>query len=76
MFNSKKISRHIKYKRININGKRMYEHRYIMECHIGRKLRTNEHVHHINHDTHDNRIENLQVIDKREHAKLHAFEGF
>lgn len=50
----------------------VYEHRYVMECFLGRNLETNEHVHHINENKADNRIENLQVLSPAEHAKLHA----
>ena len=65
-----------KYKRITINNKRILEHRYIMEIHMGRKLLKREHVHHINHDTLDNRLENLEVIDIIEHGKLHTRKPF
>lgn len=58
-------------KRIQINKKRVYEHRWLMEQHIGRDLLKNEHVHHINGDPKDNRIENLQIVSPNEHAKIH-----
>lgn len=47
-------------------------HRIVMEHHIGRPLLRSEHVHHINHDPCDNRIENLQIIERRAHIELHA----
>ena len=37
------------------------QHRYVMEQHIGRPLRKDETVHHINGDRLDNRLENLQL---------------
>jgi len=58
-------------KRIQVNKQRVYEHRYIMEQHIGRKIEKGEHVHHINGNPKDNRIENLQVLTASEHSKLH-----
>ena len=48
--------------------------RAIMERHLGRKLLTSEHVHHINRDFTDNRIENLAVLSNSEHARLHGRE--
>lgn len=42
-------------------NKRMFEHRFIVEKKIGRKLKHGEVVHHINGKPHDNRPENLVV---------------
>lgn len=47
------------------------EHRLIMEKFLGRILDREELVHHINMDTLDNNIENLMVISRGEHARLH-----
>lgn len=60
-----------KYKSIKINGVKYDQHRRIMEDHLGRKLDKNEVVHHINGDSLDNRIENLQVMDRSEHTRIH-----
>lgn len=58
------------YKRICFNGKRVYEHRYLMELHLGRKLTTKEHVHHINGNQQDNKLENLSLMNSKEHGKI------
>jgi hypothetical protein len=49
-------------------------HTVLMERSIGRYLKSNEVVHHINHDRSDNRPENLLLMDKREHMSMHAKE--
>jgi hypothetical protein len=46
------------------------QHRLIIEEKIGRRLRPDEHVHHINGVRDDNRIENLQLLSNSEHATL------
>ena len=61
-----------KYKRITVNGVRYLEHRWVMEQHLGRKLSPKEHVDHINRNKHDNRIENLRVLDIRVHGSISA----
>jgi hypothetical protein len=61
---------HRKYVVITVNGKQVREHRHVIEQHLGRKLKTFEHIHHINGNPIDNRIENLQVLTNSEHQKL------
>lgn len=59
------------YKVVGHNGIKIYEHRYVMEIYLGRKLGWDDVIHHINEDKLDNRIENLSLTNHSEHVKLH-----
>lgn len=60
---------------VTVNKKYLSEHRYIVEQYLGRKLDSSEDVHHINGDRTDNRIDNLMVLNKSDHTKLHWRTG-
>ena len=47
------------------------EHRVVAEHILGRQLRPDEVVHHKNGVKTDNRVENLRVMKRKEHSKLH-----
>ncbi|KKM00816.1 hypothetical protein LCGC14_1800690 [marine sediment metagenome] len=49
----------------------IYEHRYVMEKLLGRKLSGNEHVHHKDGNKGNNHPSNLQVLSVQEHRRLH-----
>lgn len=57
------------------DGYQMF-HTVLMERHIGRYLNDDEVVHHKNHDRKDNRIENLQLMKKKDHMSMHMKERY
>jgi hypothetical protein len=72
-----KGGRHINhegYVRLTLpDGRRVLEHRYVVEKRIGRELRRGEIVHHINEIRDDNRDSNLMLLKSvSEHRKIHT----
>ena len=49
-------------------------HRIVMENHLGRILNSNEVVHHKDGNKKNNKISNLEVMDRIEHLKHHGAE--
>lgn len=52
-----------------------YEYKLIMEKYLGRYLKNDEVVHHIDGDITNNNIKNLQVMTQSEHINLHIKQG-
>ena len=70
---SKKPNGYIEYTMGEHKGRSV--HVVLMEREIGRRLLKSECVHHKNGIRDDNRIENLEVMTRAEHARLHALEN-
>ena len=60
------------YRRITVNGKRVLEHRYVMERHLGRKLKRKERIHHIDGDKLNNNISNL-ILCSSQAEHIHKY---
>jgi len=60
-----------KYTIICVNGVEHYEHRYVMEHHLGRQLCRKEVVHHLDGNRHNNSITNLEVMSLSRHLSMH-----
>src|SRR5947208_210673 len=53
-------------------GKKIALHRLIVEEREGRPLRSDELVHHVDHDRLNNAPENLVILSRSEHQRLHT----
>src|SRR4051812_33551634 len=60
------------YSRIVVNGRQVMEHDYVWEQHHGRKIPPGHDVHHIDEDKLNNTIDNLQLVTKLEHKRIHS----
>jgi hypothetical protein len=60
------------YRYLSVDGTGMAEHRHLVEQREGRKLTSNEVVHHVDGDPLNNDPGNLVVLTRGEHQRLHA----
>ena len=68
----KYIDSHTGYVYVKISkDKYEAEHRLVMEKSLGRTLQKHEHIHHLNEDKTDNRVENMILVNRPEHMKIH-----
>lgn len=56
------------------SGGYVLEHRLVMERYIGRYLKPSEVVHHKDGDKLNNMIDNLELMSRADHARLHRLE--
>ena len=50
----------------------VYVHRHVASIKIGRWLKSNEHVHHLDENKTNNSAENLKILSCKDHSKEHA----
>lgn len=60
------------YKIVERNGKKMKEHRFVMEQHLGRKLEMWEQVWHKDGRKQNNKLENLEIRIRSKREPKHS----
>ena len=60
------------YRYICVRGKKIAEHRQVVEQREGRKLTSSEVVHHVDGSPLNNDPDNLVILSRAEHQRLHA----
>ena len=60
---------------IRVNGKQKYIARLIIEQELGRELKTEEVIHHIDGNVHNNDRSNLLLTNHSGHNKIHKRKG-
>lgn len=60
------------YRELSVRGRKVLEHRYVMEQHLGRRLTRWESVHHKDGNKTNNDLGNLEVLSLREHTIKHG----
>lgn len=63
------------YRRLKRGSSYRYEHRLVVESHLGRALTLKEDVHHKDGNKLNNVLGNLLVVTKSEHALMHGQAG-
>lgn len=64
------------YRVIYVNGRRVYEHRYVMEQKLDRKLKSWEHVHHKDTNKRNNISDNLEIKISKKHSSEHMKQSW
>lgn len=59
------------YKQKRVNGKCMKYHRWYYQNYYGIEISKDMVIHHIDFNSLNNNIENLQMMSRKEHTKLH-----
>jgi hypothetical protein len=65
------LSKHTRVRLIRRGGKKVRAHRWLMEQRLGRKLLSDEHVHHRDGNPLNNEFSNLQVMLCGDHIRMH-----